>query len=99
MYLEYYEHTLSASDLPRHKYDSKPLHKTQDFNTKKVIFNSPTTIVYWKDGTKTIVRCHDDVFSEEIGFAMACVKKLYGGRSKFKAQFENAQRPYLKPKI
>lgn len=63
---------------------------------EQVIFNPPATIVYWKDGTKTVVRCDNDEFSEEFGFAMACVRKVYGTRNQFKAQYKNALRPYLK---
>lgn len=65
------------------------------FEAERVIFNPPATVVYWKDGTKTVVRCKNDEFSEEFGFAMACVRKLYGNHSKFLAQFKDAQRPYL----
>lgn len=39
---------------------------------KKVIFNDPATIVFWKDGTKTIVKCQEGVtFDPEKGLAMA----------------------------
>ena len=55
-------------------------------------------IVYWRDGTKTVVRCDNDEFSEEFGFAMACMRKIFGARNAFKAQFKNAYRPYLKKK-
>jgi len=45
----------------------------------KVIFNDPATIIFWKDGTKTVVKCHDrDCFDKEKGFAMACLKKVLG---------------------
>ena len=45
----------------------------------KVIFNDPATIIFWKDGTKTVVKCHDrDYFDKEKGFAMACLKKVLG---------------------
>ena len=45
----------------------------------KVIFNDPATIIFWKDGTKTVVKCHDrDYFDKEKGFAMACLKKILG---------------------
>lgn len=64
----------------------------------QVIFNPPTTIVYWEDGDKTVVRCDNDVFSEEFGYAMACMRKAYGSRANFKAQFKNAFRPQQKPK-
>lgn len=58
----------------------------------------PATIVYWEDGDKTVVRCDNDVFSEEFGYAMACMRKAYGSRANFKAQFKNAFRPQQKPK-
>ena len=46
---------------------------------KNVIFNDPATIVFWEDGTKTVVKCQDgDEFDPEKGLAMAIVKKAYG---------------------
>ena len=51
---------------------------------KKVIFNDPATIVYWKDGTKTVVKCQKgDVFDSEKGFAMAFLKKCWGNKGNF----------------
>lgn len=51
---------------------------------KKVIFNDPATIVYWKDGTKTVVKCqHGDNFDSEKGFAMAFLKKCWGNKGNF----------------
>lgn len=51
---------------------------------KKVIFNDPATIVYWKDGTKTVVKCQDgDDFDPEKGFAMAFLKKCWGNTGNF----------------
>lgn len=45
---------------------------------KKVIFNNPATIVYWSDGTKTVVKCGDnDTFDPEKGLAMAISKKSF----------------------
>ena len=45
----------------------------------RVIFNDPATIVYWKDGTRTLVKCSaDDVFDKEQGFFMACFLKATG---------------------
>lgn len=39
---------------------------------EKVIFNDPATIVFWKDGTKTIVKRHEGAeFDPEKGLAMA----------------------------
>lgn len=62
---------------------------------ERVIFSPPATVVFWRDGTKTVVRCDRDEFSEEFGFAMACMRKIFGSRHQFKRQFKNAQRPYL----
>ncbi len=51
---------------------------------KDVIFNNPVTVVFWEDGTKTIVRCQEgDTYSKEAGLAMAIVKKLYGNSSSY----------------
>lgn len=68
-----------------------------DLSPKQVIFNPPATIVYWEDGTKTVVKADNDVFSEEFGYAMACMRKIYGSRAEFKAQFKNAVRPQQFP--
>ena len=51
---------------------------------KKIIFNDPATIVYWKDGTKTVVKCQkSDDFDPEKGFAMAFLKKCWGNKGNF----------------
>lgn len=42
---------------------------------EKVIFNGPATIVFWKDGTKTVVKYQDvDALDPEKGLAMAIAK-------------------------
>ena len=47
-------------------------------DVKKVIINDPATIVLWKDGTKTVVKCMEgDTFDPEKGVAMALVKKMF----------------------
>ena len=51
---------------------------------KNVIFNDPATIIFWEDGTKTVVKCQDgDEFDPEKGLAMAIVKKAYGNRGSY----------------
>ena len=51
---------------------------------KNVIFNDPATIVFWEDGTKTVVKCHDgDEFDPEKGLAMAIAKKAYGNKGNY----------------
>lgn len=45
---------------------------------KKVIFNDPATIVFWSDGSKTVVKCgENDTFDPEKGLAMAISKKFF----------------------
>lgn len=56
---------------------------------KNVIFNDPATIVLWSDGTKTVVKCQDgDVYSEEVGLAMAISKKALGNQGNFNNVFK-----------
>ena len=43
-----------------------------------VIFNGPATIVFWGDGTKTVVKCSEEEFDHEKGLAMAIAKKFLG---------------------
>ena len=55
---------------------------------EKVIFNDPATIVYWKDGTKTVVKCQDgDVYDKEKGLAMCVAKKFFGNKGNFNKVF------------
>ena len=56
---------------------------------KKVKFNGPATIVFWADGTKTVVKCQDgDDYSEEVGLAMCIAKKAFGNKSKYNDIFK-----------
>ena len=44
---------------------------------KEVIFNAPATVVYWKDGTKTAVKCgKDEPYDREKAVAMCLLKKM-----------------------
>jgi len=49
----------------------------------KVIFNKPATIVFWKDGTKTVVKADGEKFDPEKGLAMAISKKAYGNKGNY----------------
>lgn len=49
------------------------------FEPVNVIYNDPATIVFWDDGSKTVIKCLDgDVYSEEAGFALCFMKKHTG---------------------
>ena len=44
-----------------------------------VIFSNPATIVFWEDGTKTVVKCQKgNIYDKEKGLAMAIAKKALG---------------------
>lgn len=73
--------SLDAIDAMKYYYDNyweyRKFYKKPEI--KNVIFNDPATIVFWNDGTKTVVKCsEDDVFDPEKGLTMAIAKKIYG---------------------
>lgn len=61
---------------------------------KDVIFNDPATIVYWVDGTKTVVKAHNEKFDPEKGLAMAICKRFLGS-NKSGANFNNIFKKWL----
>ena len=55
------------------------------FEVKDILVNGPATIVFWADGTKTVVKCgHDDSYDIEKAVAMCFMKKALGSRSMHK---------------
>lgn len=63
-------------------------------SVEKVIFNNPATIVIWKDGTKTVVKCqNDEQFDPEKGLALCFMKKALGNKS----NFNNVFKKWIKP--
>ena len=55
---------------------------------ENVIFNDPATIVYWSDGTKTVVKAHNEPFDKEKGLAIAISKKVLGNKGNFNDVFK-----------
>jgi hypothetical protein len=61
----------------------------KSLNPKNIIFNNPATIIYWDDGTKTVVKIMDgDIFDEVYGVAMCYMKKIFGSNTKFKKMID-----------
>lgn len=61
--------------------DTNQAKKAQNIDLEKeidkVVFNDPATIVFWKDGTKTVTKCcKGDAFNKETGLAMCIIRKL-----------------------
>jgi hypothetical protein len=49
-----------------------------------VIFNDPATIVFWVDGSKTVVKTQNgEAFDKEKGLAMCYWKKHTGNNGRF----------------
>lgn len=52
------------------------------YTPKKLIFNYPATIVFWEDGTKTVVKCSEnEEFDRYHGFCAALAKKIFENNS------------------
>lgn len=60
-------------------FEKKPLDYPK---VKHVIYSPPATIVLWEDGTKTVVKVHDEEYDNEKGLAMAFMRKMFS-RSQF----------------
>lgn len=57
---------------------------SEKYRPERVIFNEPATIVYWNDGTKTVVMCDPmDTYNKEAGLAMCFMKKMCGSSRTF----------------
>ena len=55
---------------------------------KDVIYNDPATIVFWKDGTKTVVKCQKgDTYNPELGLAMCIIKKMCDNKGNYNDVF------------
>ena len=59
-------------------------HGRKNAQLKKVVFHDPATIVFWTDGTKTVVKCQPgDTFDPLTGFLMAFFKKACGNKGNY----------------
>lgn len=64
---------------------------------QRIVFNPPATIVFWKDGTKTVVKCQkDQEFNPYFGFCAAVAKRIYGNNSRINRMVTEGE--HVKPK-
>lgn len=83
-----------------------PLPAPQKASIHKIVFNGPATVVFWTDGTKTIVRYNDEtetIDDREKAVFAACAKKLLGTNAtgsnyldRIKPAFDEAQEEWAK---
>lgn len=91
-----YVHTPRATptNASRASKNNDPADKSKaPIKPKRVIYNGPATIVYWTDGTKTVVK-HDphDKYSKRMGLFLCHLKKLCGNNSRaFNDLFDRMQ--------
>jgi hypothetical protein len=70
--------------------DKKTASATNTAAIKDVIFAPPVTIVYWSDGSKTVVKCSEkDVFDPEKGLAMAIAKRCGGNKGSYYREIQS----------
>ncbi len=56
-----------------------------DFTPSRIVKSGPCTIVFWKDGSKTVVRCPvDTVPNDYEAFTAALAIKVFGTNSQVK---------------
>lgn len=55
---------------------------------KNVLFRDPATIVFWTDGTKTVVKADGETYDPEKGLAMAIAKKALGNQGNYYNEFK-----------
>ena len=57
----------------------------------RIIKSGPATIVFWGDGTKTVVKCGEDTIPDDYAaFCAALGKKVFGSNSALKRAMFNA---------
>lgn len=83
-----YDYTKFSKPLPRYVDDNTidilnamcstrmTAKEKADTIVKKIIVNGPATIVFWGDGSKTVVKVSGEAFDIEKAFAMAFIKRV-----------------------
>lgn len=90
-FYDYREYFSGHTPLPSYLLRSSPLNSSFGLNNsdttkniKQVIFNEPATIVFWDDGSKTVVKAQNgEPFDKEKGLAMCIVKKMCGNKGNY----------------
>lgn len=80
------------------KIRTKKVHHSAKYAIEKIIYNGPATIVFWKDGEKTVVKLNpNDKNNREVALLYAIAKKKFGNNSRIHKEIDpfastNAQR-------
>lgn len=81
--IRYAQHDIKELERAKEK-----IKEYEKMKIENVIFNDPATIVFWRDGSKTVVKAIDEPFDPEKGLAMAIAKKAYGNEGNYYNEFK-----------
>lgn len=74
------------TEKKRTPYNTMYLGISKFYEPEKILVNGPATIVFWKDGTKTVVKLSEgDHYDEYTAYCIALTKKICGSNSKIKS--------------
>lgn len=63
------------------------------FSVDHIFYDDVATVVFWTDGTKTVVRCPEGKpYDEYSAFCAALAKKIYGNNSKLQREIKKKAR-------
>lgn len=83
-------YTAQAQAMYNRTYEKEARAAMSTASIKNVIFAPPATIVYWSDGSKTVVKCSEkDVFDPEKGLAMAIAKRCGGNKGSYYKEIQS----------
>lgn len=90
-----------SNEAPTPERIMQALYPKKEANTafpkiKDVKFNGPATIIFWSDGTKTVVKAQGEEFDPEKGIAMAIAKKALGNKHDYFNVIEKYTKRYWK---
>lgn len=83
-------YTAQAQAMYNRTYEKEARAAMSTASIKNVIFAPPATIIYWSDGSKTVVKCSEkDVFDPEKGLAMAIAKRCGGNNGSYYKEIQS----------
>lgn len=94
-----YRNMIKGRDDYIQSIESSLMIHSRKFEIKDVIFNPPATIVFWADGSKTVVKCQGkDKYDPEKGLAMAISKRALGDTREYFHTFLKYDKKWKKEK-
>ena len=87
-YIKYIENDIEITNQLYEEYAKRRKNLDARDAIKNVIYNDPATIVFWTDGTKTVVKAENEDFDPEKGLAMAISKKMLGNKGNYYEVFK-----------